>query len=89
LAWKIEYTKTALQQLRKLDKAVAKRILDYMDERIGQTENPRLFGKALTGPLGDYWRYRIGDYRVVCDIQDLRVVVQVVRIGHRSDVYND
>ncbi len=89
MAWTIEYTKTALQQLRKLDKPVAKRILDYMDERIAQAEDPRSFGKALTGPLGAYWRYRIGNYRVVCDIQDQRVVVQVVRIGHRSEVYDD
>ena len=74
-------------QLRKLDKQNAQRILDYMDRRIAPLENPRDLGKALTGPLGELWRYRVGNYRIICDIQDGALLVLVVRIGKRSDVY--
>ncbi len=74
-------------QLRKLGKPAARRILDYMDERIARLENPRGIGKALTGPLGDLWRYRVGDYRVICDIQDDTFRVLVVQVGNRRDVY--
>jgi mRNA interferase RelE/StbE len=87
LAWIIEYTDTAKQQLSKLDKPSARRIMDYMDERIAVLDNPRSTGKALTGPLGGFWRYRVGDYRVICDIQDAAVRVLVVRIGNRKNVY--
>ena len=61
MAWSIEYAKTAKDQLRKLDRPVAKRILDFMDERIAVLENPRQTGKALKGPLGEFWCYRVGD----------------------------
>ena len=64
-----------------------RRILDYMDGRIARLENPRSIGKALTGPLGDLWRYRVGDYRVICDIQDDIFRVLVVQVGNRRDVY--
>lgn len=87
MAWKIEYTDTARTQLRKLDKQTARRILDYMDERVGGADDPRSFGKALTGPLGGLWRYRAGDWRVICDIEDDILRVLVVRIGDRKDVY--
>jgi mRNA interferase RelE/StbE len=87
LAWTIEYTDTAKDQLRKLDKQAARRIVDFMDERIAALDNPRSTGKALTGPLGNFWRYRVGDYRVVCDIRDDAVRVLVVRIGNRKEVY--
>ncbi len=70
-------------QLRKLDKQTAQRILDYMDERIAPLNDPRSTGKALSGPLGEPWRYRVGDYRIICDIQDGAFLVLVVR----SDVY--
>ena len=87
MAWTIDYADTAIKQLRKLDKPTARRILDYMDQRIARLENPRSTGKALTGPLGDLWRYRVGDYRVICDIQDDTFHVLVVQIGNRRDVY--
>ena len=86
--WKLEYTDSALSQLRMLDKQVAKRILDYMDERVVTRANPRELGKALTGPLGELWRYRIGDFRVICQIEDNKLLVLVVRIGSRQSVYN-
>jgi mRNA interferase RelE/StbE len=87
LAWAIDYTQTARKQLTKLDKPVARRILDFMDERVAEQEDPRTLGKALTGPLGTLWRYRVGDYRVICEIQHSAVTVLVIRIGHRGEVY--
>ena len=62
----VDYTETAARQLRKLDQHTARRILDFMDERIAGQEDPRSTGKTLTGPMGAYWRYRVGDYRVIC-----------------------
>jgi len=87
LAWTIEYAETARKQLRKLDKRVARRIVDFMDERIARSDNPRELGKALKGSLGDLWRYRVGDYRVLCDIQDGVLTVLVLQIGNRREVY--
>jgi len=87
LAWTIDYADTARSQLRKLDKQTARRIVDYMDERIADLENPRSAGKALTGPLGGLWRYRVGDCRVICDIQDGALRVLVVQVGNRGEVY--
>jgi mRNA interferase RelE/StbE len=87
LAWTVKYTDTAKQQLKKLDKPIAKRIIDFMDERIANRENPYNTGKALTGPFGGLWRYRIGDYRVICDIQENVLCVLVVEIGNRGKIY--
>lgn len=87
MVWKIEYTESAISQLRNLDRQVSRRILDYLDERVAPQANPRSAGKALTGPLGKFWRYRVGDYRVICDIQDNALRVLVVRIGNRREVY--
>lgn len=87
MAWTIEYTDAARRQLRKLDKSAARRILDYMDQHVLRLEDPRRIGKALRGPLGDLWRYRVGDYRIICDLEDVRLRVLVVRVGNRRDVY--
>ena len=88
MAWRIDYTSTALKQLSKLDKTAANRILNFMDERISVSANPREAGKALTGALlGAFWRYRVGDYRVICDVQDHVLCVLVVRVGNRKEVY--
>jgi len=87
LAWTVDYTETAKKQLRKLDKPVTRRILDFLDERVAASEDPRSMGKALTGPLGSFWRYRVGEYRVICDIQDGQLRVLVVQIGNRREVY--
>jgi len=88
LVWTIEYTDTARGQLRKLDRQTARRILDYMDNRIAGQDNPRNSGKPLTGLLGGLWRFRVGDCRIICDIQDSAVVILVLKIGHRSKVYD-
>ena len=86
MAWTIDYADTAKGQLRKLDRQTARRILDYMDDHVAKLENPRSTGKALTGPLGGLWRYRAGDCRVICDIQDGALRVLVVRVGNRREV---
>ena len=88
MAWQINYTSTALKQLGKFDKPAARRIIDYMDERIGTLTDPRETGKALMGALlGGYWRYRVDEYRVICDIQDSVLCVLVIAVGNRKDVY--
>lgn len=87
MAWTIKYTDTALSVLRKLNKQTARRIVDFMDERVAVLEDPRARGKALVGPLGGFWRYRVGDYRIICDIHDDELYILVVKIGNRRDVY--
>jgi mRNA interferase RelE/StbE len=87
LNWTIEYTRTAETQLLKLDRQIARRILDYLDDKIAPLENPRSRGKALVGPLGELWRYRIGDYRIICEIQDNVMRILVVETGLRKQVY--
>ena len=86
MAWTIKYAKAARDQLRKLDKPVARRIADFMDERVAASDDPRRMGKALKGPLGDLWRYRVGDYRIICDIQDGVLTVLALQIGNRREV---
>ena len=83
---RVEYTETARKQLKKLDKTMQKRILDYMDE-VGRLENPRSRGKALVENMRGLWRYRVGDYRVICEIQESRIIISVLKIGHRKDIY--
>ena len=88
MTWEIKYTESALRQLKKLDKPIARKVLDLMDERIAHMENPRSVGKNLVGPkIGSYWRYRIGDVRVICDIKDSQLVVLVIELGHRKEIY--
>ena len=84
----ISYTESALKQLRKLDRPTARRLIDFMDERIAPLADPRDQGKALRGPaFSTLWRYRVGDYRLVCEIQDGALLILVIQIGHRKDVY--
>ena len=88
MAWIINYTESALRQLKKLDKSIALRVVDYMDERVATQEDPRSLGKNLVGPkLGAYWRYRVGDIRVICSIQDGEMRVLVIEVGNRREVY--
>lgn len=89
MAWTIEYTKTAAKILTSIDRQISMRIKKYLEERIATEEDPRRFGEALPANLTGFWKYRIGDYRVIAEIQDERVVVVVVKIGHRSKVYKN
>jgi mRNA interferase RelE/StbE len=87
LVWKIEYTDKAISQLGKLDKYNARRIMDYMDHRVATSDDPYSFGKVLTGPLGGLWRYRIGNYRAICEIEEVALTILVLEVGHRKDIY--
>ena len=86
--WSIEFEKDAEKDLCKLDKPVQKRIVKFLRERVAVLENPRSIGAALSGStLGDYWKYRVGDHRILVDIQDWRLCVLVVAVGNRREVY--
>lgn len=87
MVWTIEYTETAKKQLKKLDKQTTRRVLDFMDERVAPREDPCSTGKALTGPFGGLWRYRVGDLRVICDIQNGALRILVIELGNRREVY--
>lgn len=86
MAWRIRFSKEADKSLRKLDRRVSARILDELEE-VSRFDDPRTRGKALIGNLAGLWRYRVGDYRVVCDIEDEVLVILVVGVAHRSSVY--
>lgn len=66
---------------------MARRIRDYFTDRVAKLDDPRALGKALRGPLREYWRYRIGDHRAICEIRDQTVVIVVIDVGHRKDIY--
>ena len=87
MKYRVEYTKTAVKQFKKMDKKVAALILSYLEEKLVDCENPRLFGKALQGNLHDRWRYRVGEYRILTKIEDDAVVIVVVEVGHRKKIY--
>jgi mRNA interferase RelE/StbE len=88
MAWTFEFTPNAQKQLDDLDKVVSRRILKFLYERVGLLENPRQIGERLHGTLGKFWKYRVGDYRIICSLEDKTLVVIVVRIGHRREVYH-
>ncbi|NBX04067.1 MAG: type II toxin-antitoxin system RelE/ParE family toxin [Alphaproteobacteria bacterium] len=85
--WQIIYDDSAKKQLLKLDRKAQADILRYMRERIATNESPRRFGKALHSDMKGLWRYRVYDYRIICKIKDERLIVLVVTIDHRKDVY--
>lgn len=87
MAWTIEYTATARKQLRKLDKQAARQIVDFMDERIAPLKDSRSADKALVGALGGLWRYRVGEYRIICEIWDSALLILVLQLSNRRDVY--
>jgi mRNA interferase RelE/StbE len=88
LAWRIEYDPRVEKDLRGLDKRIQKEILGYMETRIARAADPKNFGKALRHSQKGLWRYRVRDYRIICEIQQDRVVVLVIAVGHRSKVYD-
>ncbi|CAN5216524.1 type II toxin-antitoxin system RelE/ParE family toxin [soil metagenome] len=88
MAWTIEVSALAQKNLAALDQQNAKRILRFLYDRVGKLEDPRLIGQALKGSqLGDLWKYRVGEYRIIASLEDSRLRVLVVRIGHRREVY--
>ena len=87
MGWTVEISDFAARQLRKIDPPVRKRVLDYLDDRIEGCKNPRHFGEPLKGGRAGLWRYRVGDYRVICQIRDDVLVVLALAVGHRREVY--
>ena len=88
MAWQIEFDPDALKELRKLDKPIQIRLVGFLRTRVSSLTNPRDIGEALSGQrLGSYWKYRVGDWRIICDIQDQKILVRVLRIGNRREVY--
>lgn len=88
MTWTIEFDDAAAKELRKLDHRAQQDILKYFRERIATGEDPRRFGKTLTGELAGLWRYRVRDYRMVCNIEDDSLTVLVLRVGHRKNIYD-
>lgn len=82
--WQIKISRTAEKQILGLDRATQRRILEFLRERLHTSENPRQFGKPLQGDKKGLWRYRVGDYRLICDIQDEQITVLVLRVDHRK-----
>jgi mRNA interferase RelE/StbE len=86
--WRVEFDRDAARDLRKLGTVAERAILHYLRRRIATAEDPRRFGKPLTGDLKGLWRYRVGDHRIVAAIEDDRFVVLIVTVGHRREVYD-
>ncbi|MGA9642858.1 MAG: type II toxin-antitoxin system RelE/ParE family toxin [Terriglobales bacterium] len=85
--WQINISRTAEKQIQKLDRTAQKSIVDFLRERVLTSQSPRQFGKPLHGDEKGLWRYRVGDHRLICDIQDDRLTVLVLRVGHRREIY--
>ena len=88
MAWRIDFDEEAIKELAKLDKPVARRITAFLRERVAPLEDPRSIGEALKGSrLGEFWKYRVGDYRIIASIEDGALRILVVRVGNRRNVY--
>jgi mRNA interferase RelE/StbE len=89
MTWKIEFDNRARKELRKLDPQIQDRILKWLRQTLATDKDPRRLGKSLKGRMKGLWRYRVGDYRIISQIQDENILILVVRIGHRGDIYDD
>ena len=87
MIWKVEWDDRARKELRKLDSSVQKEILKYLRTRIERSKDPRVFGQSLSANKAGLWRYRIGNYRLICRLEDHRLIVFVVGVGHRKEIY--
>ena len=88
MVWQIEFDESARKELAKLDRQVARRLIDFLKNRVLNLRDPRSVGQALRGStLGEFWKYRVGDFRIIASIQDDRMIVLVLRVGNRSDIY--
>lgn len=87
MKYKILFDRNADKQLKKIDKTQQRIIVNWITKNLENTNDPRVFGKALKGNLKDYWRYRVGDYRIIAEINDDEVKILIIEIGHRKDIY--
>lgn len=88
MTWSVEFDDAAAKELRKLDRQAQQEILRYFRERVATEEDPRRFGKPLSRDLAGFWRYRVRNYRMICSIEDSRLINLVLRVGHRKDIYD-
>ena len=88
MKYKVIFTEKAKKELKKLDKYTAALIIGWIEKNIQNCENPRIHGKGLVGNKSEQWRYRIGDYRLLCEIKDTEVIILVLEVGHRKNIYD-
>ncbi|MBQ3428328.1 MAG: type II toxin-antitoxin system RelE/ParE family toxin [Mogibacterium sp.] len=87
MIYELKYEVKAVKQIRKLDPATRNLIKTWIEKNLLNTDNPRQHGKGLTGTLSQYWRYRVGDYRILAEINDTEIVIIIVEVGHRREIY--
>jgi mRNA interferase RelE/StbE len=88
LVWAIEFDEAAKKELAKLDRQVARRLLDFLKQRVISLKDPRSVGQALKGSkLGEFWKYRVGDFRIIANIQDQKMIILILRVGNRGEIY--
>ena len=87
MIYELKYEARAVKQIKKLDPATRKLIKSWIEKNLLNTDNPRQHGKGLTGGLSQYWRYRVGDYRILAEINDTEIVIIIVEVGHRREIY--
>ena len=88
MVWAIEFDEAAKKELAKLDRQVANRLLDFLKQRVISLKDPRSVGQALKGSkLGEFWKYRVGDFRIIANIQDQKMIILILRVGNRREIY--
>jgi len=87
MIYELKYEARAVKQIKMLDPATRKLIKSWIEKNLLNTDNPRQHGKGLTGSLSQYWRYRVGDYRILAEINDAEIIIIIVEVGHRRDIY--
>jgi mRNA interferase RelE/StbE len=89
MTYSVEYTSKALKQLKKMDRQTAAFIISYIEKNLVNCTDPRRYGKSLQGNLKDKWRYRVGNYRILAKIEDHRIIIVILEVGHRRSIYLD
>jgi len=89
MKYRVEWSKRAQRQIRKFDKSISEILLRWVHKNLDDCENPRQHGKALTANHAGQWRYRVGDYRILAEIRDSEIVILILSVGHRKEIYND
>lgn len=88
MVWAVEFDEAAKKELAKLDRQVANRLLDFLKQRVINLKDPRSVGQALKGSkLGEFWKYRVGDFRIIASIQDQKMIILILRVGNRREIY--
>lgn len=87
MTWTVNYSKRAIKALSKIDPSIRQRLLSFIDDTLSGLDDPKQLGKALTGKYKGLWRYRVGNYRLICNIEDNELIILVLELGHRKDIY--